>query len=75
MSDEKHYVELTNKQPMMLYKKLDSEKKELQSHIDDLGNLTHALMCKVHTENELRSKFFEDLQKDHNVIPLKVEST
>jgi len=74
MSDEKSYVELTNKQAMQLYKKLDDEKKKLQSQIDDLGSLTHALMCKVYTENDLRGKFSENLEKEHNIVPIKAES-
>ena len=74
MSDEKSYVELTNKQTMQLYKKLDDEKKKLQSQIDDLNSLTYALMCQVYTESELRTKFIDELQENHNVIPIKAES-
>ena len=74
MSDEKSYVELTNKQTMQLYKKLDDEKKKLNSQIDDLNSLTYALMCQVYTESELRTKFIDELQENHNVIPIKAES-
>ena len=74
MSDEKSYVELTNKQAMQLYKKLDDEKKKLQSQIDDISSLTYALMCQVHTESELKTKFIDELQENHNVIPIKAES-
>jgi Cu/Ag efflux protein CusF len=74
MSDEKSYVELTNKQAMQLYKKLDDEKKKLSLQIDDISSLTYALMCQVHTESELKAKFIEELQENHNVIPIKAES-
>ena len=74
MSDEKSYVELTNKQAMQLYKKLDDEKKKLQSQLDDISSLTYALMCQVHTESELKTKFIDVLQENHNVIPIKAES-
>ena len=74
MSDEKSYVELTNKQTTQLYKKLDDEKKKLQSQIDDISSLTYALMCQVYTESELRTKFIDELQENHNVIPIKAES-
>ena len=53
---------------------LDDEKKKLNSQIDDLNSLTYALMCQVHTESELRAKFIDELQENHNVIPIKAES-
>ena len=70
MSDEKSYVELTNKQTMQLYKKLDDEKKKLQSQIDDISSLTYALMSSNFASHAISHKVVSFCERCHKLCGL-----